>query len=201
MLSIFDRCRGIPASEAARREGIQLNRRGSREWACCPFHGEKTASMMFDENGKWHCFGCNQGGDAVAFLAILHNLKPYEAAQRLLGEYGENLPAAGSTRRDAWNQPARMVLETWRHHEWLKAFDALCAAEADMDTAREKLLDAGFPEENVWDDPVFCEAFIRKSAARIRLYRLDTRDARELMEFYFSDTENSINQTIEETDR
>ena len=76
MQSIFDRCRGIPASEAARREGFQLKRRGSREWACCPIHGEKSASMMFDENGKWHCFGCNTGGDAVAFTAKLHNLKP-----------------------------------------------------------------------------------------------------------------------------
>lgn len=198
MQSIFDRCRSIPASEAARREGLQLKRRGSREWACCPFHGEKSASMMFDENGKWHCFGCNTGGDAVAFTAKLHNLKPYEAAQRLLGEYGENLPPARSIRRDGWNQLARMVLETWRHHEWLKAFDALRAAEADMDTAREKLLNAGFPEENVLDDPVFCQALIRKSAARIRLYRLDTRDVREIMELYFSDTEHPSNQPTEE---
>ena len=91
-----------------------------------------------------------------------------------------------------------MVLETWRHHEWLKAFDALRAAEADMDTAREKLLNAGFPEENVLDDPVFCQALIRKSAARIRLYRLDTRDVREIMELYFSDTEHPSNQPTEE---
>ena len=182
MQSIFERCRGIPASEAARREGIQLTRRGSREWACCPFHGEKTASMMFDENGKWHCFGCGQGGDAIAFTAKLHNLKPYEAAQRLVGEYGENLPPAPMEKPAGNTLLSR--LETWFKEEWDAALGIALRAAAEAERVREETVRQGRAEEEAWDDPRFCDALLEKSRAEILLERLKTTDPDSLIALF-----------------
>ena len=61
--------------DVALREGIRLRQKGSRAWACCPLHGEKTPSLCFYPDGRWYCFGCHRGGDAVDFLAALRGSK------------------------------------------------------------------------------------------------------------------------------
>lgn len=33
----------------------------------CPFHDEKTPSFYFDEEGLYHCFGCDSKGNAITF--------------------------------------------------------------------------------------------------------------------------------------
>ncbi len=37
-------------------------------YICCPFHHEKTPSLMFFPNGSWHCFGCHLGGSVFDFV-------------------------------------------------------------------------------------------------------------------------------------
>lgn len=85
---MFDVCRQITALEAAQRIGLPLEQKGRRYWTCCPLHYERTPSMMFDEHGRWHCFGCNTGGDAVALYAAYFNERPIVAARRLASEFG-----------------------------------------------------------------------------------------------------------------
>lgn len=85
MTSPFEAARGISAMDAAAREGIALRRRGSRAWACCPLHGEKTPSLCFYPDGRWYCFGCHRGGDAVDFVAALRGMTRLEAARLLAG--------------------------------------------------------------------------------------------------------------------
>ncbi len=47
----------------------------------CPFHtGDREPSLVIYPPGRgWHCFGCNQGGDAVAFVAELQKCTAVEA--------------------------------------------------------------------------------------------------------------------------
>lgn len=80
---LFESCKAVSAAEVAMRAGIALHQKGRRMWACCPIHGEKSPSLMFDEGGKWHCFGCHRGGDAVDFYAALYNIPPLEAARAI----------------------------------------------------------------------------------------------------------------------
>ena len=48
---------------------VDWKKSGSRLTACCPLHDEKSPSFFIDERqGLFHCFGCNKGGDAFAFL-------------------------------------------------------------------------------------------------------------------------------------
>ena len=48
---------------------IPLKKAGKNYTACCPFHQEKSPSFSVSrETGKYHCFGCNAGGNAISFL-------------------------------------------------------------------------------------------------------------------------------------
>ena len=85
---LFESCKAVSAADVAKRAGIALQQRGRRLWARCPLHDEKTPSLMFDEVGKWHCFGCNRGGDAVDFYAAVYNISPLEAARVIAQEEG-----------------------------------------------------------------------------------------------------------------
>lgn len=82
----FEAARHVSAADVARQARIPLKRRGAREWACCPLHGEKTPSLCFYPDGRWYCFGCHRGGDAVALYAALQQVTPLEAARALTGQ-------------------------------------------------------------------------------------------------------------------
>ena len=60
--------------------GIQLHKKGATYWCCCPLHNEKSPSFAVDPVKKtWHCYGCNKGGDAIAFLQEYKRLNFQEA--------------------------------------------------------------------------------------------------------------------------
>ncbi|MEO5357139.1 MAG: CHC2 zinc finger domain-containing protein [Nitrospirae bacterium YQR-1] len=65
--------------------GLALTRKGKHLWACCPLHGEKTASFKVDsERNRFHCFGCGAGGDSVEFVKLYHKTD-FVGALRILG--------------------------------------------------------------------------------------------------------------------
>ncbi|MGL4831901.1 MAG: DNA primase, partial [Propionibacteriaceae bacterium] len=58
----------------------------------CPFHDEKTPSFHVNPaRGFYHCFGCGEGGDAIAFLQKLNNLSFAEAIEHLADRTGVQL--------------------------------------------------------------------------------------------------------------
>lgn len=81
--TVFERCHALSAADVARRAGLPLKRSGGREWACCPLHQEKTASLCFYPDGRWYCFGCHAHGDAVDLYAALYGKSKLEAATAL----------------------------------------------------------------------------------------------------------------------
>lgn len=83
-MNVFELTRAnITARDAAEHYGIKVNRNGM---ACCPFHSDKHPSMKLDQ--RFHCFGCQADGDAVNFTARLFGLGNYEAALKLLDDFG-----------------------------------------------------------------------------------------------------------------
>lgn len=85
---------------------IQLKRAGSAFRANCPFHHEKTPSFyVTPSTQRFHCFGCQKGGDAIAFVRDYENLPFTEAVQKLAQRAGVPLieeaydPKANERRR------------------------------------------------------------------------------------------------------
>lgn len=72
----------------SRYTGGELRKRGSRLWACCPFHEEKTPSFCVEPaKNKWHCFGsCSEGGNVINFIMKAENLPFPLAVKKLLKE-------------------------------------------------------------------------------------------------------------------
>ena len=76
---------------------VELKRAGRNFKGLCPFHEEKTASFNVNPDRRiFHCFGCQAGGDAIAFLMQHENLSFPEAAGTLAAEYGIAIPEASS---------------------------------------------------------------------------------------------------------
>ncbi|MDP9352530.1 MAG: CHC2 zinc finger domain-containing protein [Chloroflexota bacterium] len=81
--------RARPLSEVVRESGVELHSRWSGRGthkALCPFHTEKTPSLLVDDrDGHYHCFGCGAHGDVFDYVQRLYNLSFREACERLGG--------------------------------------------------------------------------------------------------------------------
>lgn len=62
-------------------------------WACCPFHGEKSASFhVMEDKGAYKCFGCGEAGGTLDLVMKLEGLSFPEAVERLAAFAGVPLP-------------------------------------------------------------------------------------------------------------
>src|SRR6478609_411588 len=58
----------------------------------CPFHDEKSPSFYVRPGvGRYHCFGCGEGGDVYAFLIKMDHVSFTDAVERLAGRIGYQL--------------------------------------------------------------------------------------------------------------
>jgi DNA primase len=74
---------------------LPLKAAGRTHKALCPFHTEKSPSFVVNrERQIFHCFGCGEGGDAIAFLVKHERLSFLEAVRFLAERAGVSLPAA-----------------------------------------------------------------------------------------------------------
>ena len=100
--------------------GIGVQKVGSRHKCLCPFHSEKTPSMVLYPNNTFYCFGCLRGGDAVTFLMKYHGIKFVEAL-RYLGLESGRIDTAKIQRQKKRRQ---LVSE---FHDWCRRADTVLA--------------------------------------------------------------------------
>lgn len=80
----------VTMKDVFRKYGFEANRSG---FIKCPFHREKTASLkIYDNDRKFKCFGCGEGGSVIDFVEKLFNLTFQEAITRINYDFGLNLP-------------------------------------------------------------------------------------------------------------
>ena len=112
----------------------------------CPFHDEKTPSFNVNPARQFfHCFGCGEGGDVIAFVMKVDGLTFTEAVERLAEKYGVQL-----RREDGDDEPARprgpargRLIEA---HKVAQEFYAEQLASADAVVARQFLHQRGFDQ-------------------------------------------------------
>jgi DNA primase len=81
---------------------VELKKAGRDYKACCVFHNEKTPSFHVSPSRQmFHCFGCQAGGDAVAFLMQHETLTFPEAVRTLARECGVEIAETDSRERGA----------------------------------------------------------------------------------------------------
>jgi DNA primase len=115
----------------------------------CPFHTEKTPSFVVNpERQIFHCFGCGEGGDAIAFLVKHERLTFLEAVRYLAQQAGVTLPASGRSDPDQ-GQGRLALLEI--HREALAHFRENLRGDEGA-AAREYLAGRGL-------DPALVERF------------------------------------------
>ena len=125
---------------------------GGQKKGLCPFHDEKSPSFhVTPSKGYFHCFGCQTGGDVIAFLMKIDHLSFTETIERLADRMGYTLryeEYAGGEKAPVGNR-SRLVAA---HAEAAKFYQNLLNTSADAAFGRELLTKRGF-------DRAACEAF------------------------------------------
>jgi DNA primase len=105
-----------------------------RKW-CCPFHDDHNPSMTV-RDGKFKCWSCGAGGDAIDWVAKREGLTKLEAALRLDPTLDSGRPRA--KRRNPPAAPARPAepkgpVPAWQDPAWQEAVSAIVReAEASL---------------------------------------------------------------------
>ena len=126
---------------------VTLRRTGGSMKGLCPFHDEKTPSFHANPaRGTFHCFGCGEGGDAIAFLQKIEGLSFVEAVERLAAKYGVQLRFEEGESRGPKRDPQlrQRLLEA---HRLAGEFYATTLASApEAQPGRQFVTDRGFDQ-------------------------------------------------------
>ncbi len=85
---------------------------GGAKKGLCPFHDEKSPSFtVTPSKGFFHCFGCQSGGDVIAFLMKIDHLSFTETIERLADRLGYTLRyEEGASSTPSFSSGARLRL-------------------------------------------------------------------------------------------
>ena len=112
----------------------------------CPFHDEKSPSFhVRPAANRWHCFGCGEGGDAIAFIMKSDGLPFAEAVEYLAERTGMTLRyEAGSARSAGTGSDRRRLIEANRV---AAEYYVAQLATPEAKTGRDFLLERKFGKE------------------------------------------------------
>lgn len=83
-----------PVEVLAERYGVPLRGRGRRLYGRCPFHDDRSPSLVvYPETRSWFCFGCRQWGDAIDWVARMEGIDFLESCRLLGADTGSPPPA------------------------------------------------------------------------------------------------------------
>ena len=124
---------------------VELKKSGKSFKGRCPFHEEKSASFyVTPEMGRFKCFGCQAGGDAIAFVQRYLGKTFVDAVRDLAREVGVDLEAAedpGAKERAHLREVNDLALAhfqalLWHPAEGRVGREVLAGRGVDEETAR-----------------------------------------------------------------
>lgn len=136
---IKDRC---DVADVAETYGATFQKRGQTWWSLCvlPDHNEKTPSFtVVPSERRWHCYGCNKGGDVLELVQQIEGWKSKEDFPKAV----EHLAKLGNVTGHLSPDEEERIKRAVEH----KRKKQLQAAEEQSDEkakrARKRWLDAG----------------------------------------------------------
>jgi DNA primase len=126
---------------------VRLRKLGSGYTGLCPFHQERTPSFnVSPARGTFKCFGCGEGGDAIAFVMKRDSIDFVEAIELLARRFGVELEYEESSpeqdQKRARDERLRALLERAAEFYGRVLWDSEVGAPA-----REYLASRGLGEE------------------------------------------------------
>ncbi|PHM27299.1 CHC2 zinc finger domain-containing protein [Xenorhabdus innexi] len=115
----------VPLIAIIEQQGRQVVKRGKDRLVLCPFHQEKTPSMVITPSKNlYHCFGCDAGGSVLDWVMKTENLSLRHACERLRAMLGSNpavepLVDSSELMREAIGQPALLHRVVEFYHQTL----------------------------------------------------------------------------------
>ena len=76
--------KSIPVPDATAQYGMEISKNGM---TLCPFHDDRNPSMKLNDD-YYYCFGCGADGDVIDLTAALCGLNKYDAARKLVQDFG-----------------------------------------------------------------------------------------------------------------
>lgn len=144
----------LPLDEVVTYYGIAIDR---NKMCHCPFHKDKHPSMKIN-NDYYYCFSCNRHGDAINLVADMNDISQYEAAKKIINDFGLDLQM----------QLSQKQLQLNKERELQEAFllsrrDALFVLHRYMDLLRQACVNFAPATPEVFEDchPLFVEAIMK----------------------------------------
>ena len=142
--------RSVDLVALVRSSGVELERKGKNWVGRCPFHEDKTPSLVVTpEKGLWNCLGaCRNnghpsGGDALGWLVRTKHLS-FPQAMKELGIGAAPVPPKKAAPQETLSRPASELLTTVvaHYHESLLSSKAARAYLESRRLWEPKLLEA-----------------------------------------------------------
>lgn len=112
----------------------------------CPFHDERSPSFHVRPSvGRYHCFGCGEGGDVITFVMKLDGMAFAEAVEYLAPKAGVTLRyESGGPRAEPTGTPRSRLVDA---HRLAAEFFVAQLESPEAQTARDFLTERGFGKE------------------------------------------------------
>jgi DNA primase len=130
---------------------VQLEKRGGRFWACCPFHQEKTGSFTVNPEMKtYYCFGCHKGGTVISFIMEMDKLSFPEAIEALAKRFSVELTYENAGNQNADDEKKREKDELLElYHRMSGTFQYYLMEKPEARTAMQYIIARGINREMI----------------------------------------------------
>jgi DNA primase len=129
---------------------LTLKKAGANFKTNCPFHNEKSPSLMISpERQSFKCFGCGEGGDVITFVEKIEGLDFYNALKLLAEKAGVEMKTQSVKFGDK-EYKADKKTRTFEINEWAKkVYHYILVSDKNAENARKYLEKRGLTLETI----------------------------------------------------
>lgn len=125
------------------RYGIQLKPSGMNLKGLCPFHEEKSPSFnVRPSSNTYHCFGCGESGDSLAFIQHKEGLSFGEAVVFLAEMVGYEIKSSSNEEDDGISKRRLYAVMETAAHVFRENYQSLPAEHAAREELRKRQFEA-----------------------------------------------------------